>query len=432
VPERASCRVVALMGSGETSPTMVGVHRDLVARLGEPVAAVVLDTPYGFQENAAEVSARARRYFAESVGMAVTVPPGLDKSCEGLPVEEGLAAVRAADWLFAGPGSPSYALAHWRGTPLADALRDRVEAGAGITVFASAAACTAGRFTLPVYEIYKAGAPPHWLDGLDLTGSLGLDVAVIPHYDNAEGGTHDTRYCYLGERRLRVMEAALPEECAVLGIDEHTAVVLDVSTGVAEVRGRGALTVRRHGRSTVVPAGEVLTLDELRALARGAGNRDRAAPDPGVPRPSRPAEVGAASLRETVLACEQRFEAALAARDATGLLQAVLDIDTAITAWAADTEEEDDPESARAVQRSLIVRLGDVAARGLHDPREALAPAVEPLLDVRADLRRQGSWMLADAVRTGLRAAGVEIQDTDEGTRWLLHDPPGGTDGVSR
>jgi len=151
-----------------------------------------------------------------------------------------------------------------------------------------------------------------------------------------------------------------------------------------------------------------------------------------VPRPSRPAEVGAASLRETVLACEQRFEAALAARDATGLVQAVLDIDTAITAWAADTEEEDDPESARAVQRSLIVRLGDVAARGLHDPREALAPAVEPLLDVRADLRRQGSWMLADAVRTGLRAAGVEIQDTDEGTRWLLHDPAGGTDGASR
>src|SRR6266571_3494942 len=32
---------------------------------------------------------------------------------------------------------------------------------------------------------------------------------VIPHYDNAEGGTHDTRFCYLGERRLAALEALL-------------------------------------------------------------------------------------------------------------------------------------------------------------------------------------------------------------------------------
>src|SRR5690606_30141052 len=47
-----------------------------------------------------------------------------------------------------------------------------------------------------------------------------LPVAVIPHYDNAEGGTHDTRYCYLGERRLSQLERQLPEEAAVLGIDD--------------------------------------------------------------------------------------------------------------------------------------------------------------------------------------------------------------------
>jgi hypothetical protein len=52
------------------------------------------------------------------------------------------------------------------------------------------------------------GAPPYWLDGLDLLRQLGLKVAVIPHYDNTEGGTHDTRFCYLGERRLRLMEGS--------------------------------------------------------------------------------------------------------------------------------------------------------------------------------------------------------------------------------
>ncbi|TDC96605.1 hypothetical protein, partial [Actinomadura sp. 7K507] len=59
--------LLALMGSGETSPTMVSVHRDLVERL-RPASAVLLDTPYGFQENVAELSARAQAYFERSVG----------------------------------------------------------------------------------------------------------------------------------------------------------------------------------------------------------------------------------------------------------------------------------------------------------------------------------------------------------------------------
>ena len=73
-------------------------------------------------------------------------------------------------------------------------------------VFASAAALTLGRYTVPVYEIYKVGVDP----GLGRrTGSWRLaaaGVAVIPHYDNAEGGNHDTRFCYLGERRLDSLE----------------------------------------------------------------------------------------------------------------------------------------------------------------------------------------------------------------------------------
>lgn len=49
----ARCRILALIGSGETSPTMVTVHRELVARLGVArPRAVLLATPYAFQENA--------------------------------------------------------------------------------------------------------------------------------------------------------------------------------------------------------------------------------------------------------------------------------------------------------------------------------------------------------------------------------------------
>jgi len=98
----------------------------------------------------------------------------------------------------------------WQESGTGQVLRDRIAAGSGVTVMASAAAATIGCVVLPVYEIYKAGAAPHWLDGLDLMAFCGLRVVVIPHYDNAEGGTHDTRYCYLGERRLARLERDLP------------------------------------------------------------------------------------------------------------------------------------------------------------------------------------------------------------------------------
>ena len=88
-----------------------------------------------------------------------------------------------------------------------------------------------GRFTIPVYEVYKVGEAPRWLPGLDLLAPLGLPVAVVPHYDNAEGGNHDTRFCYMGERRLRVLEAELPDEVFILGVDGHTALVMDLDAG---------------------------------------------------------------------------------------------------------------------------------------------------------------------------------------------------------
>jgi hypothetical protein len=112
----ASPRLLAVMGSGETSPTMVATHRELFGRLGEEVAAVLLETPYAFQENKAEISAKARRYFGDSVGRRVEVLRDLGAGADALATETALARLRAARWAFAGPGSPSYALDRWRGT----------------------------------------------------------------------------------------------------------------------------------------------------------------------------------------------------------------------------------------------------------------------------------------------------------------------------
>ena len=408
--------LLVLMGSGETSPTMVEVHRSVVRRLGRAPEAILLDTPYAFQENAADISSRARRYFATSVGLEVRT-------------DAEPAALAEADWVFSGPGSPTFALGRWTGSDIGAGLRARVHLRSGATVLASAAACTAGAVAVPVYEIYKVGAAPHWLDGLDLLGPLGLRVAVIPHYDNTEGGTHDTRYCYLGERRLAIMERELSGDMAVLGIDEHTAVVIDLRSESAEVCGRGGLTVRREGAQTFFPSGTMLSLAELRDLARGVAGRDgrttSAVPPPagGAKSPASGAGSGR-TLGETVRACESRFDAAGGRRDTGALAEAVLDLETEITRWAADTEEDDGGvEQARAVLRHLVVRLG-----GMADPRppeERLAHLVGPLVLLRARLRGAGAYDLADAVREALSQGGVAVEDTPDGPRWTVTPDPG-------
>ena len=51
-------RLLTIMGSGETAPTMVKVHRSVVEQLGPgPVHGLLLDTPFGFQTNATEIAA---------------------------------------------------------------------------------------------------------------------------------------------------------------------------------------------------------------------------------------------------------------------------------------------------------------------------------------------------------------------------------------
>jgi hypothetical protein len=408
---------LVIMGSGETAPTMVSIHRTVAAGLSPGASAVLIETPYGFQENVAEISARACQYFDRSVGLQVNTAPGLRGAGDTAgDADRGLVMVRTADWLFSGPGSPTYAMRWWTGLPVAQALHDRIRQRRGVTVFASAAAATLGRWTVPVYEVYKAGSPAHWVEGLDLLAHLDLRVALIPHYDNTEGGTHDTRFCYLGERRLRLMEDELPDDAAVLGVDEHTAALIDPAADTVRVAGRGALTVRRRGNSTVLPAGVTVSLGELRALAHH-GTIARA-----IPRQAQQtaAAVPSLTISEVAAGCERRFDDGLALRDAVAMAQAVLDLESTIHDWRGDTEEDDGAEQARAVLRTLILRLGQAAAGGLVDPADRFRPLVRPLLGVRERLRARRDYVSADGVRDALAAVGVELKDTGAGADWSL------------
>ena len=426
-------RILAIMGSGETAPTMVTPHREIVARLGDPTPrAVLLDTPYGFQENASEITQRAIEYFNHRVQLTIEpagfLGPLAADQTQRTPIAEAaaLSRVRTAGFVFAGPGSPSYALSVWKGSPVPETLATKLAEG-GALVFSSAAALTLGRFSVPVYEIYKVGHPVHWLDGLDLMNAAGFEgsCVVIPHYDNAEGGTHDTRFCYMGERRLAVMETMLPDDAWVLGIDEHTVLIVDLDARTVAVSGRGNLTVRRRGAARVFAAGQKLGLDALLAAARGDTARTRAS-EPAAATAAAPPGEKAPSQRSPLLTevarLEQVFEAAIAGRKASDAAEAILNLDRAIAEWSADTLQTDDPDRARAVLYSLVQRLGEAAAGGLRDPRELLAPLVENLITLRGELRAARAFELADRVRDRLIASRIELRDTPSGTIWELRE----------
>ncbi len=412
-------RLLTIMGSGETAPTMMKHHRDLIARLpGDPLA-VLIDTPYGFQENAPELASRAVEYFRQSVGHPIEVA-GLTrlKDVDVLTLESGLSRLRRADYVFAGPGSPTYALTQWSGTPVPDIVREKLERGGAVT-FASAAALTLGRFTVPVYEIYKVGQEPHWLEGLGVLDVIGLDVAVIPHYDNSEGGHHDTRFCYLGERRLIALESELPDGVHVLGVDEHTGVVIDIDADTATVVGNGTITVRVKGHSTIIESGRTVPVDALRDPSRGVTSVAMSHSTSPTAEESAVTAAGAAvSLADDVARAEAAFDDALATGNSDGAVRAVLDLESAIRNWSADTLQSDAMDRAHAALRSMIVRLGEVAVTGLADPRTAIDPVMQVVLDVRRRVREEKRYDLSDLVRDRLAEAGLEIRDTPSGPEW--------------
>jgi len=381
--------------------------------------AVVLDTPYGFQENAAELASKAVEYFRKSVGHPIEIA-GLTRlhGQDTLTVEQGLARVRQADYVFAGPGSPTYALRQWAGTSVPDIVRGKMRTGGAVT-FASAAALTLGRYTVPVYEIYKVGDDPSWLEGLDVLGEIGLNVAVIPHYDNAEGGHHDTRFCYLGEHRLAMLEEQLPADAHVIGVDEHTGVILDLDSNTATVIGNSTITVRIKGRSTIHNSGDVISIDALRDPATGATNIPIHVTPPNTLQAE--PEKDSTSLANDTQQAERSFNDAMSSGDAAGAARAVLALESAIHAWSADTLQGEEMDNAHAALRSMIVRLGDAAIGGLADPRDALDPVMNVLLELRSAVRTDKRYDLSDLIRDRLAAVKIEVRDTPQGVEWVIN-----------
>lgn len=168
-----------------------------------------------------------------------------------------------ANLIFAGPGSPTYAVRQFYDSRAWHSLTARHRLGADV-VLASATTTAAGTHVLPVYEIYKVGEDLHWCPGLDFFGAYGLALVIVPHWNNAEGGAElDTRRCFMGEARFAQLVALLPHGTTVVGIDEHTALAMDFVKARYDVMGRGGITVMKVGQEQHFSTGQDFSLATL-------------------------------------------------------------------------------------------------------------------------------------------------------------------------
>lgn len=371
-----------LMGSGELAPALVKVHRHGIEAAGAE-SVVVMDSPFGFQENAPQLTGRIHEFFETSLGVGAETASYRHPDDGPAARERLVSTLRRARYVFSGPGSPSYALARWREAEAGPVLHQVLASGGTVTL-ASAAALTAGRLTIPVYEIYKVGADPYWLEGLDLTSPFGFALVAVPHWNNREGGDHDTSHCYIGGRRFALLEREL--DFGVLGIDEHTAAIIDFGREEMTVEGVGEVLVT--GSSTHrLRAGDRMDLAEMIDVVGEVPSREAPAP-PAAP-----------SIQE-----------AIDARDADALLSALLELPG--------------PDHHRALRAGLVETV-EAARRGLEDRRSLLAGFVELALDLRREAREAGDYARADRIRDRLVALGVKVGDSPQGTTWELADAAG-------
>jgi cyanophycinase-like exopeptidase len=377
------------MGSGETSPTMVTAHQQCLKEV-DSEKAVFLDTPFGFQENADDLTSKILDYFKTSVGAEISHLKLRTPNEPADQVAKVFAAIADAQWVFTGPGSPSYTVKTWQTVGLGQAFERMLERGT--LVAASAAALTIGSHTIPVYEIYKVGEEPRWLTGMNLIERVtGLKAIIVPHYNNNEGTNHDTRFCYMGERRMALLEEQLPADTFIMGIDEHTGVRLDLDGAVAHVFGKGGMTIRKGDRVTFYGSGSAVEFGEI----------------------ANAADVQRSEVAELTTPEEHDLAAFNRLLEAGEIQKAT---EVVLKAQAAQKEAE------RIEVSAAISRLGDLAARPQINTAEIIAPYVDALLAARNLARVEKQWALADQLRDALLQNRIEVKDTPDGSTWSLAD----------
>lgn len=248
--------LIILTGSGETLPSSGTTHDFVAQRLPTNPHIVIPETPAGFEPNSDKVAGKIKTFLQrrlQNYKPKVTVVPARNRTqADDFDI---ISPLFSADEILVGPGSPTYAARHLRNSELVGAIAARHMMGASLFL-SSAATLAFGRNTLPVYEIYKVGEDLHWKDGVDYFSAFGLNLTIIPHWNNTDGGADlDTSCCYIGRNRFDQLYDML-SLTTVVGLDEHTSLIIDPSESCCRVMGKSGVTLIKNRKEHYFKSGQ--------------------------------------------------------------------------------------------------------------------------------------------------------------------------------
>ena len=259
--------LMVLFGSGETLASSQKTHEYVARNLSARPVVSVLETPAGFEPNSDKVAGAVAdfiQHHLQNYKPQTTIVPARKRNTPFSPDDpEILSPLLDANWIFLGPGSPTYAKRQLEGSLAYQYLAAKHRLGSAL-MLASAATLAFSAHTMPVYEIYKVGMDLHWQPGLNFLKPFGLELVFIPHWNNNDGGSElDTSRCYMGQVRFAQLVALLPENTTIVGLDEHTSLILNFREEECFVLGKGEISIVKHNEQRKFRAGEGFSLSEL-------------------------------------------------------------------------------------------------------------------------------------------------------------------------
>ncbi len=200
-----------LVGSGEFTPTMDDVDREVLARLGRPRARVaIVPTASGQEESPQSWTDMAATHFAALEAEAY--PVMVLKRGDALDPRWS-EALGGADWIYFSGGKPGYAIETLAGTPFWDTVVRCVREGVFLAG-SSAGAMMLGERSYAPDDFDENGMPRKIAMRLGLGLLPGL--FVIPHFDLINT---------FPAERVADWLALWPSGDHGLGIDEDTALI---------------------------------------------------------------------------------------------------------------------------------------------------------------------------------------------------------------
>ena len=223
----------------------------------------------------------------------------------------------------------------------------------------------------------------------------------------------------MGEPRFQKLEAMLPDDATIIGIDEHTACIIDLNAQQIYIQGIGNITIRKMGHEKKFGKKDRISIE---ALVKEINQRDWTPQDLYGTDQGDVLEISEADITSKINKIKTSFQDGLANHDQKEMTNALLELDSIIWKAQNDLEDEERLSEAREIFRDFIVILGAELGISHHHLRKYLSPIVEQMLQLRARFRNEKKWSEADLIRDILQQSNIQVEDTKDGVRWQIAD----------